>query len=1005
MADTYRPGDPLLASQWHFSMIGRLGFTTPGNTSGIERIWADYTGSGVKVGIWDDGVESSHWDLADNYDPGSHVTVDGTLNDGLPSGTANGHGTAVAGLIAADDNGTGGVGVAFDSTLTSVRIFGGADDINSNWSRYILTLNALSSFDVTNHSYGSSPDFDIRGDIAKFQASAINGRNGLGTVNFKSAGNSNIDGNGDSLDASRFTFTVAAVDSSGQAASYSSYGSHILLSAPAGSVTTDLPDLDTGYDGLLNGDYTNQFGGTSASSPITAGVAALMLEADPDLGWRDIRKIMSYSATGTGSLYTGVKTNENHAWKWNGAADWNGGGLHYSEDYGYGVVSAFNAVRMAEAWQLFYPDASVSSNEAAATTGTVSIGWTINDLSTLSYSFQVNQEIDLEHIDLTVSLTHSYYPDLRIWLISPEGTSMSLYNGSSGNASTSDYGLTYAFGIDGLQGESSKGAWTLQIEDASRGDIGTLHSLSFTGYGSAATADDVYHYTDEILQVLSTSGQSQRKTLSDTDDGNDWINCAAMYRNLTINLNAGASSLIDGSIFIEIAQGSEIEHAVGGDGNDLIIGNGLDNILSGMRGNDRLEGGSGLDTAVFVGKRDDYEVTSLDGVTTVASRSGKFGTDTLIGMELIRFDDVTIDDPSAGWIPSDTRPPSLTGTTPADDATAVATDAAITLTFDEEVRAGTGRIIIQSAAGTQWSVLQASDTSQVRFSGNTVTIDPSADFGKSSSYYVIIEENAITDLYGNSFAGLNDPAQLNFSTISSVNLITGTGSSETLRGTAADDRIEGLGGNDKLYGMDGDDLLDGGKGSDSMYGGQGNDIYIVDNTGDRTYENSGEGIDTVLSTLSSWTLGSHIENLEYTGTGSFTGTGNSLDNILTGGTGNDKLTGGTGRDILIGSGGDDRFIFRTVAEAGKGNGRDIISDFSQGDKIDLSGIDADIYRWRDQAFSSAIVSAFTGVRGQLCITAEGGRAIVSGDVNGDRIADFDIMVLGVSTLTANDFVL
>ena len=80
----------------------------------------------------------------------------------------------MAGLIAADDNGLGGVGIAHDAQITGVRIFGGADDINSAWSRYLLTLDSLGQFDVTNHSYGGYPDFYLSG---------MSGRNRLGIFN------------------------------------------------------------------------------------------------------------------------------------------------------------------------------------------------------------------------------------------------------------------------------------------------------------------------------------------------------------------------------------------------------------------------------------------------------------------------------------------------------------------------------------------------------------------------------------------------------------------------------------------------------------------------------------------------------------------------------------------------------------------------------------------------------------------------------------------------------
>ncbi|MFB8830004.1 S8 family serine peptidase [Azotobacter sp. CWF10] len=156
------PVDGLYGSQWHLGFIGAAGFAVrPGatDTAGIERVWNEYTGAGVAVGIWDEGVQSGHWDLDANYDASRHLTIGGTLNDGQPLDANRGHGTAVARLIAAENNGEGGVGVAYGSRITSVRIFGGEDDLNANWSRYLQTLESLGRFDVTNHSYSSYPDF------------------------------------------------------------------------------------------------------------------------------------------------------------------------------------------------------------------------------------------------------------------------------------------------------------------------------------------------------------------------------------------------------------------------------------------------------------------------------------------------------------------------------------------------------------------------------------------------------------------------------------------------------------------------------------------------------------------------------------------------------------------------------------------------------------------------------------------------------------------------------
>ena len=884
MAITYRPLDELYVNQWHFDSIGRLGYRATANREGIERVWAEYTGLGVSVGVWDDGTQATHWDLDGNYNAARQVSVGGSLNNGAPITAADGHGTAVAGLIAAENNGLGGVGVAFQANVTAIRIFGGADDINASYSRYLQTLDALGTFDVTNHSYGAFPSFRVNADIAKFQAASENGRAGLGTVNVKSAGNNNVDGNGSAIDSSRFTVTVAALAENGNAASYSTYGSHILVSAPAGSVTTDLLGNGAGYNGLLNGDYTNQFGGTSASGPITAGVAALMLDANSGLGWRDVQNILAYSSMGTGSLYTGVRTNENFTWKWNGAANSNGGALHFSEDYGYGLINAHAAVRMAEVWSVVYGAAATSKNEVTATTGILNVNQAIADRSTLNYSFAVTNAISLEHVSLTVSLRHTDFTDLRISLIAPNGSIYSLYNGSTGNNSISDNGLTYTYGVDALRGVMSAGTWILRVQDAVRGDSGTLNSVAFTGYGSALTNDNVYHYTDEVTNIIALAGQSGRITLSDTNGGSDWINAAAMFRNLLLDLNSGKSSTLGGTVFLSIAAGTAIEHAIAGDGDDQIQGNQLANQLYGMRGNDSivagagddtvfgglgddvLMGDAGVDTAVFRGLIGAYVISYAQGSTTV---SGLDGVDVLTGFEWLKFDDQTVADPRLADpaidvtpIETDTTAPVLESSSPADNALAVAVGSNIVLTFSENVQAGSGAFSI-SSGNTLVATIPAGD-SQVSFSGNQVTINPSANLSYGTSYYLQISGNAIQDLAGNAYAGISDGTTLNFITESQFNVWNGTNGRNTFSGTSGPDLANGLGGDDTLNGLAGNDMLDGGTGNDTLNGGVGMDTLIGGAGRDVYFFNTALGADNVDSILGFNTVDDTIR-LENTG--------------------------------------------------------------------------------------------------------------------------------------------
>jgi Ca2+-binding RTX toxin-like protein len=195
-----------------------------------------------------------------------------------------------------------------------------------------------------------------------------------------------------------------------------------------------------------------------------------------------------------------------------------------------------------------------------------------------------------------------------------------------------------------------------------------------------------------------------------------------------------------------------------------------------------------------------------------------------------------------------------------------------------------------------------------------------------------------------------------------ANIITGNGGDNLLIGHQGNDTIAGAGGadwiygeedNDALYGGAGIDYLIGGAGNDvlhgedgdgeqdHLYGGTGDDSYYVDAPNDFTYENAGEGTDTVYANIAGGTyyLFANVENLTLQGTTLY-GVGNELDNRITGsdaanwllgGAGNDRIDGGRGNDVLYGEAGADTFVF------GANSGIDTIGDFAAGtDKIDLS---------------------------------------------------------------------
>ena len=212
--------------------------------------------------------------------------------------------------------------------------------------------------------------------------------------------------------------------------------------------------------------------------------------------------------------------------------------------------------------------------------------------------------------------------------------------------------------------------------------------------------------------------------------------------------------------------------------------------------------------------------------------------------------------------------------------------------------------------------------------------------------------------------------------------------------------------NDVLVGNAAANTLDGGAGADSLTGGAGNDTYYVDNALDKLIESSNGGADSVWSTVS-LTLAANLEHLSLLPVaGAARASGNALNNTLTGNAGNNILSGLTGNDVLIGDGGADTltggrgadaFVFLALGDMGVGPGlRDVVTDFraAQVDRIDLSAVDA-VAGGGDDIFTYIGAAAFTAA-GQLRFE----NGILSGEVTGDGVADFEIQLSGVRSFDA-----
>ncbi|MDQ0463476.1 Ca2+-binding RTX toxin-like protein [Caulobacter ginsengisoli] len=235
---------------------------------------------------------------------------------------------------------------------------------------------------------------------------------------------------------------------------------------------------------------------------------------------------------------------------------------------------------------------------------------------------------------------------------------------------------------------------------------------------------------------------------------------------------------------------------------------------------------------------------------------------------------------------------------------------------------------------------------------------------------------------------------------------------DSLNGGTGADQLNGGSENDTLIGDDGNDVLNGGLGADTMVGGLGDDSFYVDDAGDLIGEVVGQGTDTVRATAT-FTLAANVENLIQDGSGNIDATGNSLANALTGnggansldggagddvikaGLGADTLIGGTGNDILVGGGGLDTFVvtqasIRTSGAIEVDTVNDLIA--GQGDRLDLSAIDADISTGGDDAFH--LVGGFTHHAGEMTLSFAAGVTTLQLDVNGDGRADYRMTIAG-----------
>jgi Ca2+-binding RTX toxin-like protein len=946
-----------VAGQWHISnpTAGLLDLN-------IGNIWDDYTGRGVRIGVYDTGIQSTHSDLNDNYNSSLEFAADdpGPDINAMGVGANDAHGTAVAGIIAAEQNGQGVVGIAYGATVTSVDTVGASTV--SNWNDFIA---GMSRFDVVNRSSGVDEQFqnDLDNDAA-YRTAVQQGRNGRGTIIVDSAGNERVfgdlnsngtieatdarrgDANADGANSGHYAIVVGAVDQTGRVDTYSSPGANILVSAfgsPSQVVTTDLVGTD-GYNGntsATGGDYDNGFSGTSAATPMVSGIVALMLEANPNLGWRDVQNILALTARHVGSDMGAAPTGpERFRWSYNQADNWNGGGMHFSNDYGYGLVDARAAVRLAESWTL----QSTSVNER---TGVASRSFTtpvnITEMNTVpnQFTLRINDAISTESISLFLEMNHSRMSDLRIEVRSPEGTWSTLTDRTGlGGA---DFGVTtgWTFTSNAFRGERAQGDWLVRVWDMAdsggTADNGTISTVVLRTFGSSETVNDQLYYTDEYGAVWAEAiaqGNYGRLQIADSDGGTDTINAAAVSVDSSINLEQGGISRI-GNGYAQVAMGTIIENAFGGDGNDMIYGNAAGNLLRGNRGDDYIEGRGGTDSLMGDRGNDTLVGGAMGDILNGGAGNDTASYHTSIGGVVVSL--------------GDQRGSVWNGSASGGDATGDVLYSIENLTgsaYVDELIGNAGDNVLDGGGNAdRMSGAEGNDTYVVDNVNDVVNEEvfrggggilgmlmPYADAGSTRDH--VMTSLASYDLSATgtqNFSLLPSQAKI-FGTIEDL---TYTGrTSFTGIGNSADNRMTGSVGDDSLFGLAGNDTLRGGAGRDRLDLGAGDNTAYADNgtaAGGDIILGSEVGFDTVLVDAGAAATGLKLDLYdagtaltdEMTGkaftavaVGVETAIGDEGDDVfdartmttpvsLSGAAGNDALTGGSGDDVLDGGYGDD----------------------------------------------------------------------------------------------------
>jgi subtilisin family serine protease len=473
----------IFPQQWHLARTQIGGLTIDAHAN-VQAAHALTRGQGITVAVIDDGVDIDHPEFV-MAGKVVHPRDATQGNDNpRPKTSRDKHGTACAGVAVAAGV-LGASGVAPDARLMPIRF---ASALGSQQEADAFEWAASHGADIISCSWGPEdgpwwdPADPSHQQVAPLPAStrlAIDfatstGRGGKGCVVLFAAGNGNESVDNDGYASYAGVMAVAACNDTSRRSVYSDFGNALWCAFPS----SDIGDADLGQPEPLTpgiwttdrrgaagynpglpakgdaaGLFTNDFGGTSSACPGAAGVAALVLAANPALTWQQVREILRRACDKIDPA----------------GGQYNAQGR--SRFYGFGRLNARTAVDLAQPQPR--NDVTVTRRFDAP----------IPDLQTVTFPLTVSEAQPVQALSVGVDLTHTFIGDLHIRLLPPAGLGLqpiALHSGTGGSRQQikTVYDRLSTPALANLAGRNCAGTWTLQIRDAVARDSGTLLAWS-----------------------------------------------------------------------------------------------------------------------------------------------------------------------------------------------------------------------------------------------------------------------------------------------------------------------------------------------------------------------------------------------------------------------------------------------------------------------------------------------------------------------------------------------